>query len=305
MTAGVRRFPAAPPGAAALASLLVAAAVCDDAVASAPLEQDAATARGATFRDRLRDGSHGPEMVVVPADTYRMGEGAARSDGSAQRAHAVTLARPFSVSRFEVTFAEYERFARATGRSVLGQGDDDRSSSAKPVTSVSWDDADAYASWLAGETGERYRLLSEAEWEYAARAGSPSAYSFGDDPADLCVHANTADAAFRKRYPQLDYALSCNDGHADTAPAGSFRANVFGLHDFHGNVSEWVQDCWHESYEGAPADGSAWLDGECGSRVQRGGSYFDGPLTQRSATRHGTWHDYRETDIGLRIARDF
>jgi formylglycine-generating enzyme required for sulfatase activity len=241
-------------------------------------------------------------MVVVPAGGFRMGDDAGGVNDSALPAHDVVIARAFAVGRFEVTFNEYGQFARATGRTAPDDPDPGRGS--RPVTGVSWDDANAYASWLSAESGERYRLLSEAEWEYAARAGSSSAYSLGEDPLGLCAHANTADRSFHRKYPKFDHALPCDDGHADTAPVGSFRANAFGLHDVHGNVSEWVQDCWHESYDGAPADGSAWLDGECGSRVQRGGSYFDGPQIQRSATRHGTWHDYRETDIGLRVARD-
>src|SRR5690606_35842202 len=152
----------------------------------------------------------------------------------------------------------------------------------RPAINVSWDDAQAYLAWLRGASGKAYRLLSEAEWEYVARAGARTRYSFGDSLAELCRHANGADRS--TDYPWAN--PNCSDGFPHTAPAGSFAANAFGLHDLYGNVSEWVEDCWHGSYDGAPADAGAWTaDGECRLRVARGGSWGDQPLRLQAANR--------------------
>lgn len=257
---------------------------------------------GTRFHDAQRDGTAGPEMVVVPAGTFSMGTLGSSGADDERPAHAVTFTRPFALGRFEITVAEYGRFLSATGRPVPNaQATAGRQI---PAMDMSWDDAAAYARWLAAETGKPYRLPSEAEWEYAARGGRATEYHFGDDPLLLCSHANVADSAFRARYPEFDWSLPCADGHAEQAPVGSYRPNAFGLHDMHGNVSEWNADCWNESYAGAPADGSAWIIRECGSHVQRGGSYFDAADVQRARKRYGTYHEHHETDIGLRVARD-
>ncbi|MCY4026289.1 MAG: formylglycine-generating enzyme family protein [Acidobacteria bacterium] len=154
---------------------------------------------------------------------------------------------------------------------------------------VSWEDARAYAEWLSAETGERYRLPSEAEWEYAARAGTTTAYSWGAD-----IGQNRANC---------DGCGSRWDNE-QTAPAGSFAANAWGLHDMHGNVWEWVEDCWHDSYAQAPADGSAWTrGGDCGRRVLRGGSWYLNPWGLRSALRSWFGVRGRYRDVGFRLAR--
>ena len=233
---------------------------------------------------RFRDCPECPELVVVPAGSFLMGspdaeEGRREVEGPV---HRVTFAAPFAVGVHEVTVSEFGRFVDETGystgdscaaweknhwkeRSSLGwrspgfdQGD------AHPVVCVSWRDALAYVGWLSGLTGKEYRLPSESEWEYAARAGTATPFHTGatisTDQANYdgnYVYGNGRQGAYRE----------------GTLPVGSFPANGFGLHDVHGNVWEWVQDCWHGNYEGAPSDGSAWASGDCSVRVLRGGAW--------------------------------
>lgn len=190
--------------------------------------------------------------------------------------HQVNIKR-FALGRYEVTFAEYDAFALATGRKLpddRGSGRDKR-----PVINVPWDDAQAYAQWLSERTGNRYRLPTEAEWEYAARAKTTNARFWGDNPADACQYANVDDESHK-----------CTDGYKATAPVGTFKPNDFGAYDMLGNVLEWVQDCWHGNYKDAPTDGAAWREqqgGDCNGRVFRGGSWLDGPEDVRSAYRGG------------------
>ena len=153
---------------------------------------------------------------------------------------------------------------------------------------VSWEDAQSYVRWLSRETGEEYRLLSEAEWEYAARAGTRTRYWWGD-----AIGRNRANCA----------GNHCGDSYRYTAPVGSFSSNGFGLHDMHGNVWEWVEDCWNDSYRGAPSDGSAWESGDCGVRVLRGGSWSHVPRLLRSAYRFGSTAGDRSSYAGFRVAR--
>ena len=188
----------------------------------------------------------------------------------------MTIGAPFAVGVYEVTFAEWDACVRTrrrlrrlrAGRRRAGAG------GSRPVINVSWDDAQAYLSWLSQRTGARYRLLSEAEWEYVARAGSRTARYWGESESGQCRYANGRDAS-----------APCPDGYEYTAPVGSFAPNVFGLYDVLGNVLEWTQDCWNGSYAGAPADGSAWQSGECGFRMLRSNSWVFGPRFHRSATR--------------------
>ena len=271
---------------------------------------------------KFRDCPGCPEMVVVPSGSFMMG-----SPGSEEGwhdyegpVHRVTLARPFAVGVTEVTRGEFARFVSSTGRSMGnscwtvkgGSGNwEERwgggwrnpgfsQTDAHPVVCVSWQDSQAYVAWLSGETGEAYRLLSESEWEYVARAGTETARYWGESERGQCRHANGADAA------SVDLgwgAASCNDGHVRTAPVGSFSANAFGLHDVLGNVWEWVEDCWNESYRGAPTDGSAWESGDCDRRVLRGGSWGDEPRDLRSADRFWGTTGVRVDDVGFRVAR--
>jgi formylglycine-generating enzyme required for sulfatase activity len=258
----------------------------------------------------FQDCSACPQMVVIPAGSFMMGspetDKDARDDERPQ--HKVTIAKPFAVSRFEVTFAEWNtcidaggcehrpsawlqphgrlalRQSHRPGHPGLGQG-------ARPVINVSWDDiTKQYLPWLNRVTGQAYRLLTEAEWEYAARAGKTTRYSWGDDPGENNANCNGCKS-------QWDYE--------QPAPVGSFKPNDFGLYDMHGNVWEWVQDCYNEkAYATAPRDGSAAPDEPNCNRVLRGTSWMGNPRSMRAAFRNGIHADYRFNGYGFRVARD-
>ena len=200
-----------------------------------------------------------PEMVAIPGGSFRMGcvSGLNCRDDE-KPVHRVRVAS-FELSKYEVTFEEYDRFIAATGR--RSPKDEGWGRGRRPVINVSWDDAVAYTKWLSEQTGERYRLPSEAEWEYAARAGSTTKYGWGNDIGHNRANCDGCGSQWVEK----------------TAPVGSFNPNAFGLHDMHGNLWEWVQDCWNGSYQGAPADGSAWTSGDCERRVLRGGSWLEQP----------------------------
>jgi formylglycine-generating enzyme required for sulfatase activity len=172
-----------------------------------------------------------------------------------------------------------------------------------PVTCVNWYDARAYAEWLTRRTGRRYRLPSEAEWEFAARADSGGARPWGDAPEAGCAFADGADRSLQQHFPGWSVA-PCDDRHVFTAPAGSFAPNAFALQDMLGNLWEWVEDCWNESYAGAPASEAAWLDGDCGLRVLRGGAWFTAPRLMRSASRFRDHRVHRFYFYGFRLAAD-
>lgn len=229
----------------------------------------------------------------------------------------------FSAGRFEVTRAQYFGFTQATGQTSDGcfswsgtQFEWDKAKSwlspgysqddTHPVTCVSWEDATAYTRWLSERTGKRYRLLTEAEWEYAARAGTKSTRYWGDDPSLTCNYANGADRATAARVPgaQAWQVADCDDRHAYTAPVGSFRPNGFGLHDMLGNVEEWTQDCWNGNYIGAPIDGGAATSGNCALRAVRGGAWDDAPIGVPSAYRVGSPTTVRVYRRGFRVAHD-
>ena len=245
--------------------------------------------------ERFRDCAACPEMIVVPAGSFLMGsppdeEGRYGDEGPQ---HAVTIAQPFAAGVYEVTFAEFDAcLADADSGCVRWPSASGWGRGRRPVVDVNWADARSYAEWLSERTGERYRLLSEAEWEYAARAGTTTPFHTG-------ATISTDDANYRRR-----------DGTARgrTLPVGSFDANAFGLHDMHGNVWEWVQDCWHNGYAGAPKDGSAWelpvgADRECSVRVLRGGTWDEGPWLLRSAYRGRAQAEIRASQAGFRVAR--
>ncbi len=230
----------------------------------------------------------GPEMVVIPAGSFEMGcVSGVRCRDNEFPVHSVTIPAPFAVGKYEVTFSEWDACVESGGCGHVpndeGWGRDNR-----PVVGVSWEDAQEYVAWLSGETGFEYRLLSESEWEYAARAGTGTAYSWGNE-----IGRNRANCGGCSSPWEL----------GGTAPVGSFAANAFGLHDMHGNVWEWVEDCWNESYVGAPSDGSAWLRGDCSERAFRGGSWGFGPSALRSAVRFSIGTGFRNNDLGFRVAR--
>jgi formylglycine-generating enzyme required for sulfatase activity len=275
-----------------------------------------------------------PRMVVIPAGEFTMGSPAAEAgrgvDESPQR--QVAIGQAFALGRSEVTVAEFRRFAEESGYRTEAERDTralgcsgfiyaDPSAGnpgsqaatswrnpglaqaeSHPVLCVSWNDARAYAQWLSKKTGKRYRLPSEAEWEYAARAGSVAARHWGDDPVQACRFANVAD---QSRFQTWGFGQKheCTDGHYFTAPAGGYSPNRYGLYDMLGNVWEWTEDCWNASYAGAPQDGNAWLTGDCAQRVSRGGSWSTVPRFARSATRYRNNTDHRDNLTGFRLAR--
>ena len=246
---------------------------------------------GHVFRD-CNDGC--PEMVVVPAGEFTMGspanEAARRHDEGPQ--HKVTIRQPFAVGKFEVTFAEWEACVGSGGcagnKSPADQG---WGKGQRPVINVSWNEAKEYVAWLSRKAGKTYRLLSEAEWEYAARAGTTTRYAWGNDIGKGNANCDGCGSQWDNK---------------QTAPVGSFKPNAFGLYDMHGNVWQWVDDCYASDLNGAPTDGSSWKGAckdETSSRVLRGGSWFDNPNGLRSANRGNDLPDYRNSDIGFRLAR--
>ncbi len=227
-----------------------------------------------------------PEMVIIPAGSYQMGDLSGKGYSYEKPVHRVEL-KSFKMSKYEVTFDEYDAYVKAS--SVRSPGDNGWGRGTRPVINVSWDDVKGYIKWLNDQTGKRYRLPSESEWEYAARAGSVSLYSWEDS-----IGSNRANCD------------GCGSQWDDkqTAPVGSFSTNAYGLFDMHGNVWEWVEDRWHESYEGAPSDGSAWVSGDDNRRVLRGGAWVNLPARVRSAFRSGDFSDNRDFIIGFRLAQD-
>ena len=234
-----------------------------------------------------------PEMVMIPAGSFRMGCVSGQDCFSYERpVHNVRIQQAFAVSKYEVTFAQWD--ACVLGGGCGGYRPDDRGwgRGTRPVIRVSWDDAQEYVGWLSRQTGEAYRLLSESEWEYVARAGSSTAYSWGN-----AIGNNRANCGDRESLG------TCGDQWENTAPVGSFQANGFGVYDMHGNVREWVEDCWHERYRRARSDGSAWRSGDCSRRVLRGGSWDVDPWFLRSAFRNGVTTGTRIYNDGFRVAR--
>jgi formylglycine-generating enzyme required for sulfatase activity len=233
-----------------------------------------------------------PEMIVVPAGSFTMGamtiESQAMGYATEIPQHAVTIARPFAVSKFELTFDEWDACV-AHGNCLQGVSDGGWGRGKQPAIYVSWEDAKRYVEWIGIVTGKPYRLLSEAEFEYATRAGTKTVYPWGDEIGKN--HANCKGCGSQWDYKQ-------------TAPVGSFAPNSFGLYDMVGNVWEWVEDCAHNNYGAAPLDGSAWIqNGDCNNRVVRSGSWYADESSVASADRYWTSTDHRSDNLGFRIAR--
>jgi formylglycine-generating enzyme required for sulfatase activity len=241
--------------------------------------------------DMFQECTRCPEMIVVPAGNFTMGSPATergrRDDEGPQ--HPVTFARQFAVAKFELRFDEWQAYIaeRWLGNFPSDQG---WGRGGRPVINVSWKDAKAYVAWLSKRTGKHYRLLSEAEYEYASRAGSTAAYPWGDDVK-------------LTGQPMANCNGCGSKWNGQTAPVGSFPSNKFGLYDVAGNVWEWIEDCYHANYSGAPTDGSAWVTGDCARQVVRGGSYLDTPDRLRSANRGNDWSVTQAKGLGLRVAR--
>lgn len=319
---------------------LVALGGSDDLVATLRARLEHARAHGGfepgqVFRDRYAGGSaHGPEMVVVPAGSFMMGASPQQRPRSRYEKpyHRVTFERGFAIARTEITVGEFRRFAEATGyrtQAELGDGSQvydprrnrmrrmedanwrhdyagRRADDDLPVVHVSWHDATAYAEWLARVTGQPYRLPSEAEFEYALRAGTRTAYWWGNGapPRDRMANVTGEGDVSPTRQRWSDAFEDYTDGSWGPAPVGSLAANAFGLHDMGGNVKEWVADCWHDGYSRAPTDGSAWLNPGCARRVVRGGDWASAPAETFSSVRVSGAARTRMPRLGFRVARD-
>ena len=287
---------------------------------------------GQQFTDALAGGGRGPLMVVVPHGGFRMGAAPGEDGaGDAERPqHYVRFDRGFAMARTEVTVGQFRRFIEATGHETRAQrrgfstvyderrgnlvkrsGVDWRhdytgapADNAMPVLHVSARDAEAYAAWLSAQTGESYRLPSEAEFEYAMRAGSERRFPWGDGdpPAGAGNFTGGKDASPSGREWRNAFG-GYGDGHWGPARAGTFSANEYGLHDLAGNVSEWVADCWHDGYRRAPVDGAAWVNPGCRTRVVRGGSWASAPAQTRSAWRLSADADTTNARLGFRVVR--
>lgn len=269
--------------------------------------------------DILRECERCPELTVVGPGSFEMGSspGAPGHDVSETRSgkpFTVSLTRPFAIGRFEISNGEWNACVKDSEKNKVQGGCSGLRTSAgqpgferQPVAGVTWHDAQAYVTWLNVATKQpkpRYRLPTEAEWEFAARAGTGTAYSFGDDEAGLCTHAHGADANIGSL---VWVNLACTEpGSAgrSTAQTGSFKPNPWGLFDMHGNVAEWVADCWQDTYDGAATDGSAVKSEDCRRRVIRGGSWRSGPSALRSAARNNAPPGVARATLGFRVARD-
>ncbi|MBX2855729.1 MAG: formylglycine-generating enzyme family protein [Rhodobacteraceae bacterium] len=242
----------------------------------------------------FRDCPECPEMVEIPAGVFSMGSPDGVEDEGPQ--HGVAIKAPLAVGRYEITFEEWDACVLEQG-CVYIPADHGWGRGARPVIHVSWEDAQGYLRWLSEKTGRTYRLLSEAEWEYAARAGSGTPFHTGEQ-------ISTDQANFDGNF--TFNGSSKGASRQQTLKAGSFAPNAWGLYDMHGNVWEWVQDCWHDSYEDAPSDGAAWMeaaDGDCSVAVLRGGSWNFKPDSLRSTSRGWNRRNYRNFDIGFRVVR--
>ena len=256
----------------------------------------------------FRDCPACPEMMVVPAGSFTMGspsseDGRDDSEGPLRR---VTIPAPLAVGKYEVTFGEWDACVAAGGCRSYRPDDEGWGRGQHPVTNVSWEDAKAYVDWLSRTTGKRYRLLTEAEWEYAARAGTQTSRYWGDSTRKQCNHANGFDDSAKNEVDQVFWrAAQCDDRSRYTSHSGQFGESSFGLSDMLGNVREWVEDCWHHNYAGAPSDGSAWTSaGDCTQRVLRGGYWGNYPESLRAASRAKGGTEVRHHSNGIRVARE-
>lgn len=309
---------------------IVACAVLVFGSISSANAKDASADAGTVFQDCPTC----PEMVVIPPGSFEMGsdfmnpmrDNEMRPEGPI---HSVTISKPFAVGRYEVTHAEFAAFIEETGYTpatscVTWDGRDPLDgvtwedpkigplpNANDPAVCVSWNDARSYAIWMAGKTGLPYRLLSEAEWEYVAKAGSKAAWPWGDDPSEICEYGNVFDQSGVKepRSAQNDNSMAraaeCDDGYMLVAPVGQFKANAFGLYDTIGNVWEWVQDCSIRLYETEPADGTAYeYPNICEKRAVRSGSWRSRISRHRPTFRGRDPADLAYYMFGLRLARD-
>ena len=264
------------------------ATVSETATAStAPTAAGTSYADGSEFHDTLKNGSAGPAMIVIRGGEYEMGSPGSSRHGDERPRHTVKV-KKLAVSKFEITFEQYDQFANAAGRKLPDNLFLDRKT--HPVIFVTWDDAYYYAQWLGEQTGATYRLLSEAEWEYAASTGKKSPHWWGYNTEPDMAHCQ----------------LGCSTPYDPKKPTavGSFKPNPFGVYDTAGNVAEWVEDCWHEDYTKAPTNGKVWVGGDCVFRAVRGGSYFSPEDSIRHSKRDKFKSDQAYDHIGIRVVRE-
>ena len=236
-----------------------------------------------------------PEMMLIPAGEFTMGSPPSELYRGAETQHRVTIPSPFALSKYEITFAQWDACIADGGCGGYVPDDHGWGRGNRPVIDVSWNDAKAYVAWLSRKTAKQYRLPSEAEWEYAARAGTTTPFSFG--------------ATITTEQANYDGTTGYGTGPAGvnrqrTTPVGSFPPNAFGLHDLHGNVWEWIEDCWSDEYTaGTPANGAPYLGANCAGRVMRGGSWEDYSGEVRAAARVGAFKEDQFWSDGFRVAR--
>lgn len=249
-------------------------------VLAAGAHAQSSRAVGAVFQDCQQC----PEMVVVPRGNFTMGE-----EGLPREVprHAVTIAYDLAVSRYDVTFDEWDACVRDGGCGGYSPSDGGWGRGRRPVINVSWDDAQSYVTWLRQKTGKPYRLVNEAEWEYVARAGGSTIYWWGDNIGVGNANCDGCGSQWDNK---------------QTSPVGSFKPNAFGVYDTAGNVTQWVQDTWNATFNGAPTNGSAWETGDPRRKVMRSGSWFNKPSLQHSGYRNGDAPYTRNVKIGFRIA---
>jgi formylglycine-generating enzyme required for sulfatase activity/class 3 adenylate cyclase len=297
--------------------------------APAPQPAPAQTAANANPPQTFRDCANCPEMVVVPAGTFQMGAPPGENErfnvsvneaNYDQPQHQVTIAKPFALAKFDVTRADFATFVAAMNFHPKPGCQTFTNGAWQPQPEANWDspgfaqtDRDpvvcmnqiqigAYIAWLKHVTGKNYRLPTEAEWEYAARGGTTTAYYWGDDAKDICAYENVGDKMFGEKN-NIGAAIPCADGFVDTAPVGSFKPNPFGLYDMLGNTFVFTGDCWNESYTGAPSDGSAWSTGDCAKIAARKGSFGNTrPWVFRAANRFPESDAIRRNRFGFRVA---
>jgi formylglycine-generating enzyme required for sulfatase activity len=268
----------------------------------------------------IRDCPTCPSMTVLPPGQFRQGAADDERDALAYEKpqHLVNIHYSFAMSTSDITVGDFRQFVSAVGRNMQGcdtydgvwrhhasaswESPEFAQSARHPVTCISWRDAVAFAEWLSGKTGHGYRLPSASEWEYAARAGGETVRPWSN-AGDACAHANVADRSAERRYPGWK-VFPCDDGYVNTAPAGTFKANAFGLRDMLGNVLVWTQDCWRPDYSRAPSDGSARLDGNCREHELRGASWFSSPSVVKASYRNHFAAGYRTSSVGFRVVRD-
>lgn len=313
-----------PARARYMPKMIAASGLLLTAACSAPAQQGLRPGPGAAADRTFKDCADCPEMVVIPAGAFLIGSpageaGRAADEGPQREVH---FAAPFAMARTEVTRLQYQAFLAETGRAVRGgcitdrrkpfdwesdeqtdfndpgyrQGDDE------PAVCVNWFEATAFVDWLNRRTRGGYRLPTEAEWEYAARAGTTTAYFWGPLVDEGCRYMNGTDQTARDKYPLIEH-MACRDGFLNTAPVASFLPNKFGLYDMTGNVGEWTLDCATSDYSGLRGPAPA-TDGDCSKRMVRGGSWGTIPRQQRSAERIRYAPDARDDSLGFRVMKD-